>query len=147
MGPITVTAVHLRPAAAGVDSHPWMQHELVFRNDGDRPAHFADTRTAKLLGRPSRLLVGEEGCGYARVTPDANVTGACLTYLDPFTVRPHSTVSRTVTLYRELTGMRPLAPGTYVFNRPVRFALGSAAPEPGAGRAFTLKVRYVVSPS
>lgn len=122
-----------------------MQHDLVFRNTSDEPVTFADTRGAKLLGHPPRLVAGDEGCGWARVTPESGVTGACLMYLDPFTVRAHATVTRTVTLYKELPGMRRLLPGTYVFSRPVRFRVGTAMPEQGEGTSVVLKLRYVVS--
>jgi len=144
-GPITVATSGLRPAKAQVDSRPWMQHDLIFRNTSDEPVTFADTRGAKVLGDPPRLLAGDEGCGWARVTPESGVTGACLTYLDPFTVRPHATVTRTVTLYRELPGMKRLAPGTYLFRRPIRFRVGTAMPERGQGTSFVLKLRYFVS--
>jgi hypothetical protein len=146
-GPITVATRGLRPAKVQVDSRPWMQHELVFRNTGDEPVTFADTRSAKLLGDPPRLVAGDEGCGWASVTPESGVTGACLMYLDPFTVRPHTTVTRTVTLYKELRGMKPLLPGTYVFRRPIRFRNGTAMPEQGEGTSVVLKLRYVVSRS
>ncbi|MDX6593818.1 MAG: hypothetical protein QOJ13_3014 [Gaiellales bacterium] len=143
-GPITVAAAGLRPAAAGVDSRPWMQHELVFRNTGDTPVTFADTRTSRFLGQLPRLLAGDEGCGYEKRTARV-IPGTCESYLDAFTVQPHTTVRRTVTLFKELPGMQQLVPGTYVFGRQIRFAMGSVAPDEGDGRAVTLNVRYAVS--
>jgi hypothetical protein len=145
VGPITVTALPLRPAAAN-DAHPWMQHELVFRNDGNRPVTFADTRTSRFLGEVPRLIAGDEGCGYEQ-RPARVIAGACEMYLDAFTVPPHAAVTRTVTLFKELPGMKRLVPGTYVFPRPIRFAVGGTAPDAGDGHAAMVKVRYVVSRS
>jgi hypothetical protein len=143
-GPITVTAVHLRPAPAGVNSHPWIQHDLVFRNDGEMPVTFADTRTSRFLGARPRLLAGDEGCGYEKRTARI-IPGACLSYLDAFTVRPHGAVKRTVTLFKELAGMQRLAAGTYIFDRPIRFSFGTTPPDAGEGRSVVLRVRYAIS--
>jgi hypothetical protein len=146
-GPITVEAVGLRRAPRS-DAHPWLQHELVFRNAGNRPVTFGDTRRSTFLGTPPRLLAADRGCGYGIEHAGAPAEpGACLMYLDLLTVPPHGSATRTVTLFKDLPGMTRLVPGTYVFNRLIRFAPGTAIPDVDEGQSVTLKLRYVVSRS
>lgn len=142
MGPIAVFVGRVRPAGEG-DGGPWLQHDIVFENHGDRRVTFADTRTARLLGAPGRpvLLVSDNACGYHRVEP---LVGSCLLYLDFPTVKPGRSITRTITLWKGLRGMKPLTPGTYVFRKPVRFKVGREVPAKGAGRTFRLRVVYRV---
>jgi hypothetical protein len=126
VGPIDLTVGPPR-AAPESDSHPWVQHEVTFSNRGNRPVRFEDTRTSVFLeleGRP-RLLVADEGCGYGKPRMKRVEAGACLLYLDAFVVRPGATVRRTVTLFKELRGMAPLTPGTYVWEKVIRFRVGT----------------------
>ncbi|MGH3035517.1 MAG: hypothetical protein ACRDON_13320 [Gaiellaceae bacterium] len=142
LGPIVISvgSRHVRES----DSHTWLQHDLVFENRGDRAVTFADTRTAAVLGPAGRpmLVAADEGCGYYRVKP---LRGACLLYLDFITVRPHGSVSRTITLWKGLRGMSPLGAGTFVFRKPMRFQVGREVPEEGTGRTVTIKVVYRVA--
>jgi hypothetical protein len=112
-------------AAAANDAKPWVQHELILRNTGDDPLHFDDTRTSKFIGLPhSELLAADQGCGYASSSPDTPIkAGACLSYLDEFSIPPHGTEERTVTLSKGLRGMAPLVEGRYVFEKIYRFAV------------------------
>ena len=49
-----------------------------------------------------------------------------------------------MTLFHGLPGMEPLAPGTYVFERPIRFHAGEDVPGPGTGRDAVLRIRYEI---
>jgi hypothetical protein len=142
LGPIVVSVGSRR--LDGLASHVWLQHELVFENTGDRTVTFADTRTAAVLGPRGRpmLVASDEGCGYHRVRP---LRGACRLYLDFPTVKPHRTISRTVTLWRGLRGMKPLRAGTFVFRKPMRFQVGRSVPRVGTGRSVTVKLVYKIT--
>ena len=126
------------------DSRAWVEHDLVFTNNGNRPITFADSRTGQQLGprRAPVLLVADQGCGYARY--EGRIELACLMYLDIPTVEAHSALTRTVTLWKGLRGMGPLEPGTYVFRKKVRFEIGRTAPAEDAGRTATLRIVYQV---
>jgi hypothetical protein len=128
----------------GFGPHIWLQHDLVFENTGDRTVTFADTRTAAVLGPAGRpmLVASDTGCGYSRVKP---LLGACRLNLDFPTVRPHRSVSRTITLWRGLRGMKPLRAGTFVFRKPLRFHVGRSVPEVGTGRTVTIQLVYRVA--
>jgi hypothetical protein len=136
LGPIDVSLGPLRPAAPS-DSHPWLDHELVIINKGHRTVTFADTRTVRIF---PRLLVAEEGCGYS-LRP---LEPACLLYLDIPSLAPGESRSRTVTLWKGLPGMKPLAAGTYVFKKTVRFQFGRVAPGPSHGRRGIVELSYKV---
>jgi hypothetical protein len=141
VGPLVLEVGPLR-AAPSSDSRPWIQHDLEFHNRGDRPVRFEDTRTSVFLRRAgrNRLLVADEGCGYGK--PGAVEPGACLLYLDAFVVRPGSTARRTVTLFKELGGMAPLTPGIYVWEKVIRFRVGSPrSPVRTAVISLTYEVR------
>jgi hypothetical protein len=146
LGPIVFAARNLaRPKPTSSD--PWIQHDLVFRNTGDQPVTFADTRSSKFVGESghNRLLVADEGCGYSRMHPQAPVrAGACLAYLDLVTVKPHASAERPITLFKELPGMDRLVAGTYVFRRPIRFQAASRQPG-GGGRARVVTVVYEIA--
>lgn len=144
IGPIVFAARNLA-SAKRTNSDPWIEHDLLFRNTGNRPVTFADTRSSEFIGRPGKpqLLAADEGCGYARNSPTAPArAGACLTYLDLLTVKPHATVKRSVTLYEGLPGMGQPVPGTYVFRRPVRFQPGSEIPGESEGRSGVVRLTY-----
>ena len=87
-----------------------------------------------------RLLVSEEGCGYS-LRP---FEPACLLYLDISPLEPGESRSRTVTLWKGLGGLQPLAAGTYVFKKTVRFQFGRAAPGPRHGHRGVLELTYRV---
>jgi hypothetical protein len=141
-GPIVLEARRLR-AAPESSARPWLQHDLVFHNRGNRPVTFKDTRTSLFVRRDGRpvLLVSDQGCGYERLAKRVR-PGVCLLYLDAFTVRPGSTARRDVTLFKGLRGMDPLTAGTYVWNKVIKFRVGQAdAPV----RTHTIHLTYEVS--
>jgi hypothetical protein len=123
----------------------------VFENRGDRLVRFADTRTSAFigpLGHRRRLLAADEGCGYGFQTPTSPIEArVCLLDLDAFAVKPHASVSRTVTLFKGLRGMEPLTAGTYVFERLIRFRVGHRIPDEGTGRTAVLRLVYEVEPA
>ena len=118
---------------------------MIFENRGDRPVQFADTSTSVFIG-PSgqRMLLAAEGhCGYASDSKGARIeAGVCLLIEDAFVVEPHASVSRIVTLFKGLPGMKPLTPGTYVFDNLIRFRVGHHIPDVGAGRSVVLRLVY-----
>jgi hypothetical protein len=136
LGPLDVSIGPLRPAVPS-DSHPWLEHELVFTNRGHRALTFGDTRTVRIF---QRLLVADGGCGYS-LRP---LEPACLLYLDIPSLKPGESRSRIVTLWKGLPGLKPLVAGTYVFEKPVRFLFGRAAPGPGHGRRDVVELNYEV---
>jgi hypothetical protein len=145
IGPLAL-AVGSPRAAPVSDSRPWIQHTVEFHNRGDRLVRFHDTRTSGFLRRAGRpvLLVADEGCGYGKPRKKPVEPGACLLYLDEFMVRPGATVRRTMTLFKDLRGMEPVAPGTYVWDKVIRFRLGS----PNApARTATIRLTYELFPA
>ncbi len=103
----------------------WIHHDLRFSNTAGRAVWFGDTRTSKFLRRNGpRLLAADEGCGYS-FDPNSPVRpGACMAYLDVFAVRPDASVTREITLFKELAGMAHLQEGVYRFDRHVAFRVG-----------------------
>jgi hypothetical protein len=136
LGQLDVSVGPLRPAAPS-RSRSWLEHELAFANRGHRTLTFADTRTVRIL---DSLLVAEEGCGYS-LRP---LEPTCLLYLDIPSLRPGESRTRTVTLWKGLRGLKPLAAGTYVFKKTVRFQFGRAAPGPGHGHRGVIELTYKV---
>lgn len=147
VGPIRVSVGRARRARAN-DARPWIQHELLLENRGERTVTFADTRrSAIIIGPPGRraLLAADEGCGYGLATPTSPIEpGACATYLDILTLSPRTPASRTVTLFKGLRGLDRLAPGTYVFRKPTRLRAGRDLPAKDAGRAAVLRIVYEI---
>lgn len=142
LGPIVFAAKNIARATR-TDSDPWIEHDLVFRNTGDRPITLADTRSSKFIGEAGhwRLLAADQGCGYALDSPRARAeAGACNGNVDLVTVRPRASAKRSITLFRGLRGMDRLIAGTYVFRRPVRLRTGRGQ----AWRAGVLRLAYVV---
>jgi hypothetical protein len=147
IGPIVFVAKNLSRAKP-TDANPWIEHELVFRNTGDRPITFADTKHSEFASDAghNRLLVADQGCGYELDNAGAPVKpGACLAYLDLLEVQPHTSTRRSITLFKELPGMDRLAAGIYVFRRPVRFQLGRRQPGEAEGRSRVIRVEYKVA--
>jgi hypothetical protein len=143
VGPIVLSVGPVRRAARN-NAHQWIQHDLVFENSGDRAVRFADTRTSAFIGH-RMLIAADEGCGYARASRKSAIeAGVCLLYLDAFRVRPHRSVSRPITLFKGLRGMKPLASGTYVFEKLLRFQLGTSTPEEGSGRIVPVRLLYEI---
>jgi hypothetical protein len=145
VGPIELDVGPLRSAPES-DSHPWIQHEVRFLNGGDRIVRFDDTRTSVFLRRAGEpmLLVADEGCGYGKPRRKPVEPGACAAYLDILEVRPGSTARRTITLFKELRGMEPLAEGTYTWRKVIRFRVGS---EDAPVRTATIRLTYELSPA
>jgi hypothetical protein len=143
-GPVVVSVARVRRVRES-GSLAWLQHELVFQNRSGRRITFADTWTAAVLGRSGRPMLvasSDRRCGYFRVNP---LRGFCILPLDfPF-LRAQGRLSRTVTLWKGLPGMAPLAAGTYVFRTPLRFQFGREVPEEGAGRSVTIRLVYRVA--
>jgi hypothetical protein len=147
MGPIVFAAGDLARANPS-NAHPWIVHELVFRNTGDRPVSFADTRSSEFARGPGhrQLLVGDHGCGYALNRPGAPArAGACLANLDVLVVKPHASARRSITLYKGLPGMDQLSAGTYLFRREVRFLPGTRPPDGGEGRSGVVTIAYRIA--
>jgi len=147
IGPILLAVKNLAPAKP-TGSDPWIEHDLVFRNTGDQPVTFADTRGSESIGEAghSRLLVANEGCGYSRNSPLAPVrAGACRAYLDLLAVKRHASAKQPITLFKGLPGMDRLSAGTYVFRRAVRFQPGRRGPGEGEGRSGVVRVVYEVT--
>jgi hypothetical protein len=148
LGPIVFAARNLAGAKPS-NSHPWIGHDLVFRNTGDRPVSFADTRGSEFVGEAGRneILVADQGCGYARNSPRAPATpGACSAYQDPLVVEPHASVRRSITLFKGLPGMDHISSGTDVFRRPVRFQPGRHQPGESEGRSSVVRLVYQIAP-
>jgi hypothetical protein len=146
LGPIAFAAKNLVRAERG-NSHPWIEHDLVFRNTGARAVTFADTRSSAFLGQGTerRLLAADEGCGWAQDSPKAPArAGACRASLELIGVRPHASVKRSITLFWGLPGMNKLEAGRYMFRRPVRFQLGDRPPGKGQGHSEVLNLVYEV---
>ena len=147
VGPITVSVGPVQRSPKN-DARPWIQHELVFDNRGGRRLQFADLRTSTFIGpngHRRRLLAADETCGYAFATPKSPIeVGACLALIRTFEVKPHGSASQTITLFKGLRGMERLAPGTYVFEKPIRFRPGRDMPPSGTGRTAVLKIIYEI---
>lgn len=145
VGPITVSVGAVRRSLPN-DAGPWLEHNIVFSNTSDRLFRFADTRTSAFIGPPGdrrRLLAADEGCGYVPGAPDSRLeAGACRLYLDAFVVRPQPSVSRTVTLFKGLPGMKALTARRYTFEKLIRFGAGREIPDERTGRAATLRLVY-----
>ena len=143
VGPLAVSVQTVRPAPVN-DAHPWVQHELVLENRSSRPLQFADTRRSAFLSRRHPVLIaGDEGCGYATGIP-SDFELVCTLNLDAFAIDGHGSVSRTITLFKEVPGLLSLSPGRYVFRKPIRFQLGSEIPELGQGRTAVLRIAYEI---
>ena len=141
IGPLQLATGVVR-AAPHNDAEPWVRHKLIFRNLGDRPLPFDDTRTSKFLrlDEQPRLLAADEGCGYGIPSPGAPVETACHSNLDTFVVKPHASVTREITLFRGLAGIDELAEGSYPFRKEIRFKVGSQ----GRNYEDTVTIRYVI---
>jgi hypothetical protein len=131
-------------AAPQTDARAWVEHELVFENQSRRLLRFADTETSAFIGPPGtrKLIAADEGCGYAQAATLPVEAGVCRLSLDGFSINPHAKVSRTITLFKGLTGMKPLTPGTYTFKRAIRFHVGNNVPGGGEGRSAVLSIDY-----
>jgi hypothetical protein len=125
--PLTIELSPIEPAEPN-DANPWIQHDVILRNSGDVPLRFEDTRRTMLLGRPEpELFAADHGCGYGRVAGGRIEWGACLAYLDTFTIPPGGIERRDVTLWKDLPGLAPLRAGEYVFEKTYRFRVGDVA--------------------
>jgi hypothetical protein len=140
---VAVTSVDLAP---DINADPWVQHDLVITNQGNRPVTLGDTRTSVFVpdDEHRRLIVADEGCGYAFLDPGAPAEpGACQRNLDAPTIAPGETIKRDITLFKDLEGMDPLEPGTYVFERLLEFTVeGEVRFNP---ESRLLKIRYEIT--
>lgn len=144
LGPITVSVGPVE-AAPGTGARPWVQHEVLFENSGDDPVQFVQMDTSAFIGPrdPRRLLAADETCGYTVDSPTSPVkAGACRAVVITFELEPHGSARRTITLFKGLRGMGRLIPGTYVFTKHVRFAVGGEIPAPSGPPTATLRVTY-----
>ncbi len=120
----------------------------MFDNRGGRRLQFADLRPSSFIrpnGYRRRLRAADETCGYAFATLKSPIeVGACLALIRTFEVKPHGSASQTITLFKGLRGMERLAPGTYVFEKPIRFRPGRDMPASGTGRTAVLKIIYEI---
>jgi hypothetical protein len=142
MGPLALRTSSVR-RAPDTSSEPWIQHEVRVTNVGRRRVRLGDTRrSAYLRGPVERALLGaDEGCGYGRASGSDQIdVGLCAAYLDAPTLRVGERIKRTVTLFKGLKGMKQLRAGTYVFQKKVRYNVGT--PE---GRTGHLKVVYKIT--
>jgi hypothetical protein len=85
-----------------------------------------------------RLLAADPRCGYA-VNGDAPVqAGVCRLDARPIGVPPYGAARQTITVWRNLPGLSPLAAARYVFRKPMRFRIGEIG---AAHRAHDVQVR------
>jgi hypothetical protein len=143
IGRITFAATPLVSPPTGSDPGAWAEGEIVIRNTGSEQVSFSVSRTAAMLSPGRALLGADEGCGYG----SGGGLGVCLMYLDTFTLPPGGAAKRTVTLYRGLAGMEPLAAGSYVFRKPIRLVAGATPPAIVGGDAVQLRLTYTVQPA
>lgn len=141
-GPLKISVGDIT-AAPSTDSKGWLQHDITLENTGSRTLAFGDTRTSVFLGPPPRsLIAADTGCGYAASSKTAPVkAGVCRAYLDAITLEPGQSVTRQISLWKELNGMPELMPGTYTFTKVLRYR---SAGQPGSETEATVHVTYTV---
>lgn len=124
----------------------WGHHVVRYENHGDVDVSFDDSRTAQVIGRPDpALVVGDEDCR-PQAIPNRTVTAGCLLYRRPFVVPAGGSTELTMTVWRDLPGLAPPEPGSYLFAKQVRF---TEVPPGGAldGTAMTtgsIEVTYTL---
>lgn len=115
---VTVTATPVER----VSEQGWMEHDLVFENTDDAPATLSDFRSSQFLPSEAdnRLLVADEGCGYGFPDgPSRAVAGVCDLVQADITLVPGERARRSVTLFRDLPGMKPVDPGRYELTKEI----------------------------
>jgi hypothetical protein len=141
LGPLVVSVGAIHPARTTLPG-AWVEHDIVFTNRGDRPVQFADIGFSGFLPpRRPILVAGDRRC----VPERSSLEIYCLLYIDPLHVAPHSSESRTIMLFKDLGGLRPLGPGSYVLETPLRFRIGRGVPEEGSGRFEVLRIVYEIA--
>jgi hypothetical protein len=140
IGRIRFAATPLVRPGVGSTAGAWAEGEIVIRNTGSGPVSFTLGRTAAMLSPGRSLLATDEGCEYG----SGGGSGVCLMYLDAFTLPPGGSAKRSVTLYRDLAGMDPLAAGSYVFRKSIRIVAGATPPTVVGGDAVQLRLTYTV---
>ncbi len=133
--PETIGPLEIRVGPLQAAEHGWQQHELVISNRSEDLVTVDLESGATVLERDGEptLLVADEGCGYGGEPDDDRVTPGCrLVERAPAQVRPGESLSRTVTLWRDLPGFDALASGTLSTTRSL--TLG--------GSSFTLTLHY-----
>lgn len=124
--PVLVAVGYVRPGSP-TNPRQLLQHDLILRNLGEDPVHFAAGR----------------GCGYGVSSQNRRVDdGACALYLDQFTIPPQSSASRPVTLFKRLAVFAALTEGAYVLRMQLRFRVGV-----GPWQTRTLEIVYRVGRS
>ena len=131
IGPLHLTVRKLRKAKPN-DAHPWLRHDLVLRNSGNRKLDFGDTRTSRYLEPGRRLLGADEGCGYGKAKGKPIDAGACALYLELLTLEPGESKKKDITLFKELPGMQEMKLGVYEFKKKLTFGIGTGARKPHA---------------
>jgi hypothetical protein len=141
-GPLRITIGDFKNAPSG-NAHTWLQHDFTLENTGNQTLQFEDWRTSVFLGPPARsLLVGDAGCGYAASSAAAPVeAGACITNLVSTVLQPGESVTRTISLWKELNGMPALTAGTYTFTRTLRYAVVG---DPGSETDVPVTITYSI---
>jgi hypothetical protein len=144
-GPLRISVGDVT-AAPRTESNGWLQHDFVLENTGSRTLDFDDTRISVFLGPPPRsLIAADTGCGYGASSKTAPVeAGACLSYLDAITLEPGRSVTRQISLWKELNGMPALSPGTYTFTKVLRYR---SAGQPGSEIEVTVHITYSIEPA
>lgn len=112
------SSAHVQPVQASGRVVTW----LLIRNDGQSAVRVGLGPTSTFIG-DRRLLVASPDCGYAQQgTGRAVKPGVCAAVLRvPPEIDPGRSVQIAVTAYVGLSGMSPLAPGTY--RIPLRLSI------------------------
>ena len=132
------------PARAS-SGHGWVQHSFTVTNVGNRTLYPQDDRTSVFLGPPARSLIAADWrCGYGYASPTSPVSvGACDSSLIAYKLQPGKSLSRDITLYKDLRGMSPLTAGTYVFHQPFTYSIERTA----GFKDLILLVTYTIAPA
>jgi hypothetical protein len=122
----------------------WVQHSFTITNVGNRTVSLTDARTSVFLGPPPRSLIASDWyCGYG--TERGRVqAGSCFSVSIGHIVRPGRSLSRNISLAKDLRGMSPLTAGAFVFRQPVGYVILGGN---GSVRAFTIRLTYTITPS
>ena len=129
IGPLRLSVRNLRKAKRN-DARPWLDHDLVLRNVGDKKLHFGDTRTSRYLEPGKRLLGADEGCGYGKARGKPIDVGACASYLELLDIAPGESKTKEITLFKELRGMQEMKLGVYEFHKKLKFGVGKGRRSP-----------------
>jgi hypothetical protein len=121
-GPLEVSIGPLR-AAKPSNAHVWIEQRFTIKNVSDRPVELADMRTSTFLGPPAKSLIAADWlCGWGRDGPNAPIeVGTCAAVLLSRVLQPGESVSRPISLFKELPSMSALTAGSYRFRQPIGY--------------------------